>query len=193
MKWIELFINFVRDGLPTAISLEFLLPYAGKQREEVMEEVDQIIEYHRKLKVNQQDKMKRKLLKGRTNPQDLVVEGDPESAFLNDMMEKIQVNPILDDEIGEDESDEAEEDEDEDDSEAEEEVFYEASTNSPIAGSSPLVKSLPPVPGQLVPIPSAKKKKRERVVIPPPKLKHIPLLVPIFIELISDELHSGRR
>lgn len=194
MKWIELFINFVRDGLPTSISLEFLLPHTGIQREEVMKEVDQIIEYHRKLKVAQQDKMKRKLLKGNSDANELAEKGDPESAFLNDMMDKLQVNPMLEDEFGDEESDEDEDEDEDEESSADEveETYYEASTTATQVDSPLLPALVPALSGQLITIGAAKKKKREKVIIPAPALKHIPLLVPIFIELIRDELHSSR-
>lgn len=190
MKWIELFINFVRDGLPTPISLEFLLPHAGKERREVMAEVDAIVEYHRKLKVAHQEKVKRRMLRVETAAA-VAMEEDPEAAFMSDVMKRVQIGPASDDvhEVIEEDSDE-----DEDDSEEEEEdedVFELALEGSSTASSLRRPKPLPPVPGQLVPIPKSKKLKKERVVIDPPKLKHIPLLVPLFVELIRDELSSS--
>jgi hypothetical protein len=57
MHWIELFINLVREGFPHPVALEFLLPHAGKEREEVMKEIDAVVEYHRKLKVAHHQRM----------------------------------------------------------------------------------------------------------------------------------------
>ncbi|CDO75602.1 hypothetical protein BN946_scf184858.g42 [Trametes cinnabarina] len=51
MRWIELFLTLMRDGLGEPISLEFLLPHTGADRENVLREVDAVALYHYKLKV----------------------------------------------------------------------------------------------------------------------------------------------
>jgi hypothetical protein len=40
MKWVELFLTAAREGLKEPISLEYLLPHSGKERDEIMAEVD---------------------------------------------------------------------------------------------------------------------------------------------------------
>ncbi|KLO06907.1 hypothetical protein SCHPADRAFT_860852 [Schizopora paradoxa] len=60
MKWTELFINFVREGLGEQISLEFLLPHTGDERANVLKEVDAVAMYHYKLKLAHEDKLRRR-------------------------------------------------------------------------------------------------------------------------------------
>ncbi len=60
MHWIELFITVVREGLGEPISLEFLLPHTGQERQEILEEVDKVALYHYKLKVLHEDKVRRR-------------------------------------------------------------------------------------------------------------------------------------
>ncbi|KAJ7095405.1 hypothetical protein B0H15DRAFT_968044 [Mycena belliarum] len=60
MRWIELFLTVVRDGLGEPISLEFLLPHTGETRAAVLAEVDKVALYHYKLKVVYEDKLRRR-------------------------------------------------------------------------------------------------------------------------------------
>ncbi|KAH8830925.1 hypothetical protein DL96DRAFT_1594841 [Flagelloscypha sp. PMI_526] len=60
MRWIELFLTAMREGLGEPLSLEFLLPHTGTEREEIMKEVDQVAMYHYKLKVLYEDKLRRR-------------------------------------------------------------------------------------------------------------------------------------
>lgn len=65
MHWIELFLTFIREGLnPEGISLEFLLPHGGAEREEIFREIDSLIEYHRMLKIAHHERLRRRLVKG---------------------------------------------------------------------------------------------------------------------------------
>ncbi len=64
MRWIELFLNLMRDGVGERLSLEFLLPHTGDDRENIMREVDEIALYHYKLKVAYEAKLRRRF--GRT-------------------------------------------------------------------------------------------------------------------------------
>lgn len=64
MRWIELFLNLMRDGVGERLSLEFLLPHTGADRENIMREVDEIALYHYKLKVAYEAKLRRRF--GRT-------------------------------------------------------------------------------------------------------------------------------
>ncbi|KAI0750865.1 hypothetical protein C8Q80DRAFT_1268175 [Daedaleopsis nitida] len=64
MRWIELFLTLMRDGLGERMSLEFLLPHTGADRENIMREVDEIVLYHYKLKVAYEAKLRRRF--GRT-------------------------------------------------------------------------------------------------------------------------------
>lgn len=60
MKWIELFLTVIREGLGDPISLEFLLPHTGSERAGIMEEVDAVALYHYKLKVVYEDKLRKR-------------------------------------------------------------------------------------------------------------------------------------
>ena len=64
MRWIELFLTLMRDGVGERLSLEFLLPHTGADRENIMREVDEIALYHYKLKVAYEAKLRRRF--GRT-------------------------------------------------------------------------------------------------------------------------------
>ncbi|OBZ70444.1 hypothetical protein A0H81_10045 [Grifola frondosa] len=64
MRWIELFLSLMRDGLGERVGLEFLLPHAGQERADIMKEVDAVALYHYKLKVAYEDKIRRRF--GRT-------------------------------------------------------------------------------------------------------------------------------
>ncbi|KAI0660967.1 hypothetical protein C8Q70DRAFT_1099664 [Cubamyces menziesii] len=64
MRWIERFLTLMRDGLGEPISLEFLLPHTGPDRESILREVDEVALYHYKLKVAYEAKLRRRF--GRT-------------------------------------------------------------------------------------------------------------------------------
>lgn len=64
LRWIELFLNFVREGLGEPISLEFLLPHTGVERMEILREVDAIALYHYRLKVAHETKVRRRFDRG---------------------------------------------------------------------------------------------------------------------------------
>jgi hypothetical protein len=60
MRWVELFLTVVREGLGDPISLEFLLPHTGQERANILAEVDAVALYHYKLKVAYEDKIRRR-------------------------------------------------------------------------------------------------------------------------------------
>lgn len=60
MRWIELFLTLTREGLGHPISLEFILPHAGEERESIMKEIDEVALYHYKLKVAYEEKVRRR-------------------------------------------------------------------------------------------------------------------------------------
>jgi len=68
LRWMELFINFVREGLGEPISLEFLLPHAGSERIEIMKEVDAVALYHYRLKVAHESKVRKRFNRGEGVP-----------------------------------------------------------------------------------------------------------------------------
>ena len=60
MSWIELFLNYARSGLDQKVDLEFILPHAGEERAAIMAEVDAIAQYHYKLKLAHEEKVRRR-------------------------------------------------------------------------------------------------------------------------------------
>lgn len=60
MRWIELFLTVVREGLGEPISLEFLLPHTGQERADILAEVDKVALYHYKLKIAYEGKLRRR-------------------------------------------------------------------------------------------------------------------------------------
>ncbi|KZT24480.1 hypothetical protein NEOLEDRAFT_1179166 [Neolentinus lepideus HHB14362 ss-1] len=80
MRWIELFLMVIREGLSDAqgqnrISLEFLLPHTGSERETIMKEVDAVAKYHYGLKLAHEDKLRKRF--GRT--QQGLAQGDADA------------------------------------------------------------------------------------------------------------------
>ncbi|GAA5913550.1 PX domain-containing protein [Sporobolomyces salmoneus] len=190
MSWIELFINFVRDGLPSPVSLDFLLPVGGKEREEVLKEVDAIVEYHRRLKWAHHERMTRRMTKGKES------ERDVDAAFVSSVMENLHIGKVMDDVEdveAEDESDEEEEEyEDSDASSSNEQRVPTTSTSTTTTRTGGQVNGgkIEPTTGPQI---SKRSKKKDRTPIEPPKLFHIPQLVPIFVELVRSELNDARR
>ncbi|GAA5884933.1 hypothetical protein JCM16303_005354 [Sporobolomyces ruberrimus] len=185
MSWIELFINFVRDGLPSPVSLDFLLPVGGKEREDILKEVDAIVEYHRKLKLAHHERMTKRMTKGKESDRDV------DAAFVSSVMDNLHIGSVMDD-VNDVEA------EDESSDEEEEEVEYVDSDASSHERVPPPTVTKSNGQGQKREPPSGpqipkKSKKKDRVAIEPPKLFHIPQLVPIFVELVRAELNDARR
>ena len=168
MRWIELFINLVRDGFPQKVSLEFLLPHAGQERAEVMAEIDAVIEYHRKLKVAHHQRMRRRMIKGETTNK------DEDSAFVEGVMQNLNIAGIS--EGVEDLNAEDSEDEGEDGNSSDDGSFADAVEQQPHQSTS----SIPTRP--------KRSKKKDRAVIEAPELKIIPRYVPIFTEMLRPAL-----
>lgn len=94
MKWIELFLTIVREGLTEPVSLEFLLPHTGQERAEIMIEVDKVALYHYKLKVLYEDKLRRRF--GRANGQSPAdVEDEATQALVNGVVGEISFGELV--------------------------------------------------------------------------------------------------
>lgn len=108
MDWVEVFLTFARDGLAHDIDLEFLLPHTGEERLAIMREIDLVAQYHYKLKLAYEEKVRRRFQKeGAT---------DEESALIDSVIAGLNLqNATVRDDAGEigadDESEEDEEDE----------------------------------------------------------------------------------
>ncbi|KAJ9110469.1 hypothetical protein QFC19_001595 [Naganishia cerealis] len=105
MTWIERFLAYARDGLHDKIDLEFLLPYAGEERLEILREVDAVAAYHYKLKLAYEEKVRRRFQKNAAT--------DDEAALIDGMIASLNLNDTV---VGEMEE-VGEEDEDSSDSE----------------------------------------------------------------------------
>jgi hypothetical protein len=117
MAWIELFLSYARDGLPQPIDLEFLLPDSGPQRQAIMAEVDAVAQYHYRLKVAHEEKIRRRFEKGPVGDVDIVtgIEESDEAEILDTVMSGLRIDDTAVDMIDDDSSsDDEDDDEDED-------------------------------------------------------------------------------
>jgi len=118
MHWIELFLTLTREGLGHPISLEFILPHAGEDRESIMKEIDEVALYHYKLKVAYEEKVRRRF--GRA----MADQGDEAAQELvNGVVRELSFGELLKDIF-------AEESDEETDSEEEEDTTEESSEES---------------------------------------------------------------
>jgi len=170
MQWIELFVNLIRDGFPQQISLEFLLPHAGKEREQLMKEVDALVTYHRQLKVAHHERLRRRYMKGETR------ETDEDTTFVAGVMDNLNLSKMgndVDDLAAEDS-----EDEEQDLADSDKEDEFEDAQEVQIPGTHDGRQS--------------EKKRKNRKAIEPPVLVHIPKLTEVFVEMIRPSLLKAR-
>lgn len=110
MSWIELFLDFARDGLRHQVDLENLLPHAGEERMSILREVDTIAAYHYKMKVAYEQKVRRRFA-GQDNNADeaALIEGMVASLNLGDtVVADVAENEEEDDTSEEDDESEVE-------------------------------------------------------------------------------------
>lgn len=168
LHWIERFINLVRDGLPVEpFSLEALLPHAGKERQDVIAEVDELVDYHRKLKVAAHRRMRRKVVKGELDMEAREAQ-DEDTAFVRDVLDGVGAQGIADD-IEDDQADS-----DMEDVHAEGDSDDSDSENQRRSNRARQPKQAP-----------------ERIEMP--KLKFLPEMVDIFVELVRPGLLEARQ
>ncbi|CAE7142361.1 unnamed protein product [Rhizoctonia solani] len=103
MKWIELFIGLMREGLGDPMSLEFILPHAGgEERAQLIREVDSVALYHYKLKLAHEDKIRKRF--GRSANANSSIEDQEEAAaqeFMADIARDMQFSDVVRGEAGE--------------------------------------------------------------------------------------------
>ncbi|WWD18170.1 hypothetical protein CI109_102619 [Kwoniella shandongensis] len=121
MGWIELFLNYARTGLPQPLDLEIILPSGEEARREVMSEVDAIANYHYKLKVAHEEKIRRRFRSAAAGPP-----GAPgseatndEAALLESVMQTLSIGETAMGEAGEIADEESEGDDEEEEEEEE--------------------------------------------------------------------------
>ncbi|KAI0773353.1 hypothetical protein BC629DRAFT_1527844 [Irpex lacteus] len=128
MRWIEQFLTLMREGLGEPISLEFLLPHTGQERQEIMREVDAVARYHYMLKVAYEDKVRRRF--GRSQRQsEADAEDEAAAEMVNGIVSDLSFGDLVkgdadelaaeasDEEDDEDSSSDEEDSDDDDDSE----------------------------------------------------------------------------
>ncbi|KAF8974540.1 hypothetical protein BDZ97DRAFT_1646831 [Flammula alnicola] len=93
MHWIELFLTVIREGLGSPVSLEFLLPHTGPDRTNILAEVDKIAQYHYKLKVLYEDKIRRRF--GRAHSNEADAEDEATQALVNGVVGEISFGDLV--------------------------------------------------------------------------------------------------
>ncbi|EFI27707.1 PX domain-containing protein [Coprinopsis cinerea okayama7 len=170
MRWIELFLTVVREGLGQPISLEFLLPHAGAERKLILDEVDQVALYHYKLKVIYEDKLRRRFGRasggGKAGVGDIGAQADAEDeaarALVDGVIGEISFGELVKgdamDLAAEETDEESDSGEDSDDDESYESTSSEEGSSEYETGSEEISgtrdgkgkeKVLPPPPGQV--------------------------------------------
>ena len=92
MRWIELFLTVVREGLGDLINLEFLLPHTGKERAEILSEVDKVALYHYKLKVAYEGKIRRRFERAQSSAD---AEDEATQTLVNGVVEEINFGELM--------------------------------------------------------------------------------------------------
>jgi len=125
MKWSELYITFIREGLGEEISLEFLLPHTGKERANVLKEVDEVAMYHYKLKLAHEDKLRRRFGRAQNGAKGADAEDEAVKKLMDGVMRDLSVGELV-----RGEAEDAAAAEDEDDSEEYSSSEYETASGS---------------------------------------------------------------
>ncbi|WRT65947.1 uncharacterized protein IL334_002898 [Kwoniella shivajii] len=128
MGWIELFLTYARVGLPQPLDLEFILPASEDARRAVMKEVDSVAEYHYKLKVAHEEKIRRRF-RSAAGPQGSPEGIDEEAALLDSVMASLSIGETAVAEGGEIADEESEEEDEDNDNEEDEDERDQAIRN----------------------------------------------------------------
>ncbi|KAG6861592.1 hypothetical protein C0995_014499 [Termitomyces sp. Mi166 len=118
MHWVELFLTVVREGLGPPLSLEFLLPHGGKDRDDILNEVDEVARYHYKLKVAYEGKLRRRFGRIQERDGDADVEDEVTQNLVNGVIGEIDFGELIHgdaDDLAAEETDEESSDEYDDD------------------------------------------------------------------------------
>ncbi|KAI0306987.1 hypothetical protein B0F90DRAFT_1622580 [Multifurca ochricompacta] len=154
MRWIELFLDVVRDGLGEPISLEFLLPHAGSERSAIMSEIDEVALHHYKLKVAYESRLRRRF--GRAGSANVNGEDETTREIVNGLAHNISFGDLVKGDVLDMAAEEEEELDDSYESSSEyESVTDDSETGSDASGGSPppltrsrvsLIPNTPPPP-----------------------------------------------
>jgi hypothetical protein len=134
MAWIELFLSYARDGLPQPVDLEFLLPDSGPQRQAIMAEVDAVAQYHYRLKVAHEEKIRRRFEKGPPGDLDVVtgIEESDEAEILDTVMSGLRIDDTAVDMIDDDSSSDDEDDDEDEEVDSDHETKPHGHKDSPV-------------------------------------------------------------
>ncbi|KAJ3802759.1 hypothetical protein GGU11DRAFT_764142 [Lentinula aff. detonsa] len=159
MRWIELFLTFMREGLGQPISLEFLLPHMGPERAEILAEVDKVALYHYKLKLLYEDKVRRRF--GRTHAQgDADAEDQATKALVDGVVGEISFGDLVQGAADDMAAEDAEED-----SEDESSTEYETGSETDSGSSEESDDTPPPPPPKAVDL---RRSRTTATPLPPP-------------------------
>ncbi|TXT04944.1 hypothetical protein VHUM_04027 [Vanrija humicola] len=146
MSWIELFLSYAQKGLPQQLDLEFLLPHSGPERVAILKEVDDVAQYHYKLKVAHEEKIRRRF-QGSTGAsgEEQSVE---EAAFVNSVLQSLQLAETTVGAAGEIALEEEEENWDEDDEDDEDDTIDDTTSETSSIRSGSVIKRPPRGPSR---------------------------------------------
>ncbi|MBW0527217.1 hypothetical protein O181_066932 [Austropuccinia psidii MF-1] len=181
MHWIELFVNFVRQGLSEPISLETLLPHPDTtDRLALMEEIDEIIEYHRKLKLAHHERMMKRL--ARDGPED-AYDQERDIELVNGVMKNLNLTNSIGQDIEEVVREEMAESNESSDEQASTSSSHNQSLSNDNHQSNKKKRNVQK---------HFKNKTRGKDEIKIPTLKIIPTLTPLFTELVQKLLEQNQ-
>lgn len=113
-EWIEGFFDFFRDGIDAdkKMDFEFILPLGNKEREEIMDEADKLVEYNYQKKLQHEERMMRRVKEGQENGEDKKEEETEAGQWVAGLVGSLGVDEVLTTEVsgvgsdGESDSDE---------------------------------------------------------------------------------------
>ncbi|KAG1754063.1 uncharacterized protein EDB91DRAFT_1243031 [Suillus paluster] len=94
MRWIELFLTVLREGLGSLVSLEFLLPHGGQERANIMDEIDRVARYHYKLKIAHEEKVRRRFTRAQGHD-DADAEDEATQALVHGVVGEINFGELV--------------------------------------------------------------------------------------------------
>jgi hypothetical protein len=94
MRWIEIFLTVVREGLGSPVSLEWLLPHGGQERTNMMNEIDEVTRYHYKLKIAHEEKVRRRFTQAQGHD-DADAEDEATQALVNSVVGEINFGELV--------------------------------------------------------------------------------------------------
>lgn len=95
MRWIELFLTVTREGLGNPISLGFILPHTGRERRDILAEVDKVALYHYKLKLLYEAKLRRRFERVQANRSEADAEDQATQALVDGVVDEISVGGLI--------------------------------------------------------------------------------------------------